>query len=200
VALLRSAIDQCGDRAFVVDVGPSGWNALVLLALSGDEKGVAGYVAGGFYPPPPTLRSLDLPGAADVYESVQASQQVRPTYQWLRWFMKGAPEDQIEHWADVIDADVDPSLANASWRSFFTLDMTLHSPDVRVPTLFLSPVWLAAEYWRDAFLHFVPHAEVEDLESWPTRLHEESSASEFSRKVVAFIRKHSIERSRERGV
>jgi hypothetical protein len=186
VAVLRSAIGESSEGSFVVDVGPSGWNALLLLALSGDE-GVAGYVAGGFYPPPPTLRSLELPGAADVYESIQASQQVRPTHQWLRWFMQGASEGEITKWAETIDADIEPDIVGDSWRSFFALDMTLHTPDVRAPTLFLNPVWLASEYWRDAFLRFVPHAEVEEMQSWPTTLHVAASGGEFSRRVMSFM-------------
>jgi hypothetical protein len=46
---------------------------------------------------------------------------------------------------------------------------------------------------REAFLRFVPHAEVKQLAIWPTRLEDEECGRDLSRRAIKFIQKHSAE-------
>lgn len=156
-----------------------------LVALSRDTQGVATFVADGMWTPPATLRSL---GRLDEAAAAVSTYRGR-SYQWVRLYMQGGTEEEWTLAAELMDRDIDWAYLNNVAPSYMALDLVSENPKVETPTLYFdSPLELISySDMTDVFLRFVPHAEVQKLPAWPSRMQDYETGIDFARRVVEFI-------------
>jgi hypothetical protein len=133
-----------------------------------------------------TLNSLGLEKLARIDN---AAENV-PLYQVVRLVMQGASDQEVSemaaYWASLTRMDVFDELR----RLWDEVDLVRVDPKVTgVPTLFLDPQLPLINYadMRDAFLRFVPDAQVDELDLWPGQMTNPEAGRELANKIVAFV-------------
>ncbi|HET9200782.1 MAG TPA: hypothetical protein VFO84_07395 [Dehalococcoidia bacterium] len=162
--------------------------AAALLAAT--KKRPRSFIAAGMVTPPGTLHALGHSELANVFISAWEGGS---SYQYTRLVMEGAPEELWDRYAHMMDADIDWPRFLDELDSFRAANLLQHKPDLAAPALYLESPLRVAGYaeQRDAFLKFVPHSEVAELQIWPGQLHEKASGRDLSQKAIAFIQRHS---------
>jgi hypothetical protein len=156
-----------------------------LVALSRDDEGVATFIADGMWTPPATLRAL---GRLEEAAAAVSTYRGR-SYQWVRLYMQGGTEEEWTRAADLMDQDIDWSYLGKLAPSYMALDLVIVDPRVQIPTLYFdSPLELISySDMTEVFRHFVPHAEVQRLPSWPSRMQDAQTGIDFARRVTEFV-------------
>ena len=160
-----------------------------LVALSREKQGVATFVADGMWTPPGTLRAL---GRLDEAAAAVSTYRGR-SYQWVRLYMQGGTEEEWTAAAELMDQDIDWAYLSELAPSYMSLDLVAEDPKVMIPTLYFdSPLELISySDMADVFLAFVPHAEVQKLPAWPSRMQEAETGIDYARRITAFIRRNT---------
>lgn len=164
--------------------------AVVMMALSGDDR-AASLITAGMIVPPATLRSLGMNDLASGVELVgRISHSVQSGYQTLQTVMAGAPAADVRRITRHVDADVDWRRARKFSASFGELDLVQEAPLITTPTLCLD-VSVKMPGWGEMskiFRLFVPHAAGGELKLWPGKLQDPAAGRDFAGKAMAFIK------------
>jgi hypothetical protein len=125
---------------------------------------------------------------ADAFDASRLSADT--TYNFIRVFTQWASDTFQRMVADACDAEID-------WKWYRDV-ITVHNPQdfdlsgltFDVPALYLrSRVdFLGTE---EAMRRLFPNLEVDRIDQWPVRLHEEEAGVELVSKVIPFIEKHA---------
>jgi hypothetical protein len=182
-AVVEEIKKQMPAGSHVVDSGPSG--ALSLLAVS-DRKDVKSLILGGMTVPPATLRAVgkthQAEGSTIFFRTTRAHQLVRLNFQ-------GADEEFIREVGALMDAGLNWEFMTEFQPSLEGLNLLENRPKVTVPVLYMDPPLAAPGYAEMAavLLQFVPHARVEPVMLYPSKMQDPAAGIEFAEKALAFI-------------
>lgn len=156
-----------------------------LVALDG-LAGVGSFTTLGFHPTMAMMRSAGLATTADAYQGALLGRD--RVYAFIRQLFQGLDEKTLRDMVNELDAKTDPHgyRAYIEWRE--ALDPVRDRPTVKPPTLYLQS---SLDIGPKLFLQLVPHAEVERLETFPTRMHHADSGAEAAHKIIPFIERHA---------
>jgi hypothetical protein len=115
------------------------------------------------------------------------------SFPWLLFFLQGMREKEALALSTELDKDLDRVKLIEMGNSCWNFDLTRARSNVTVPTLYLEQRMPNHAELRDSFLRFLPHAEVQQLASWPTPLQDEECGRNLSRNAIEFIRRQSSE-------
>jgi class 3 adenylate cyclase len=184
--------DQVRPHHHIVDVsGVVGEETLQVVSESVEPP--RSITVAGFFVGPRTARAL---GMETLAEGMEATEGLMATAgaQLLAMSMQGADEDYVAAETRLVMKDLDLERYRAQWtrpaQETRGIDFSKVPVRVDIPVLLLSsPMAISgADEQAEIYRRFVPGARVEQLHSWPLRLHEEEGGRELAAKVLSFIR------------